>query len=108
MFWKALQCLEGNTEGTLWKGTKVSACFHGATCEGLLTLAKDVGEAHGRKWPRETLEEEEEWDTRSKYKRVGILMTEETDEPWVPACSRKEPKHPDWIIPLPSLLGQKD
>lgn len=56
----------GEYRGTLWKGTKVCACFHGATREGLLTLAKDVGEALGRKWPRETLKEEEEWDYEVK------------------------------------------
>lgn len=39
----------GEYRGTLWKGTKVSACFHGATREGLLTLAKDVGEGPWKK-----------------------------------------------------------
>jgi hypothetical protein len=42
MLYKAPHCLEGNTGATLWKETKVSVCFHRATCEGLLTLAKDV------------------------------------------------------------------
>lgn len=47
---------------------------------------------------------------RSKCKEVRILMTEETDEPWVPVCDRKEPEHLDWIVvPLSSLpSGKKD
>jgi hypothetical protein len=68
------------------------------------------GEALGRKWPRVTLKEEEGWDMRSKCKEVRILMTEKTDEPWVPVCGRKEPEHLDWIVvPLSSLpSGKKD